>query len=103
MTDPPPLPYRVSYSQRVRDELVRLVARARARGLSPQVLTAVREIDRRLQVYPQFGQPLRNLSVDPAQLWIGVVAPLVVHYVLDEDRREVSVILPFQPLPRSGL
>jgi hypothetical protein len=87
----------------VRDELKALVARARGLGLGPQVRAAVREIDRRLHVYPQFGQPLRDLTVEPARLWIGVVPPLVVQYVLDEERRLVMVVLPLTPLPESGL
>lgn len=103
MDDQSPVPYVVSYSQRVRDELVRLVTRTRGLGLAPTVLAAAREIDRRLRIYPQFGQPLRMLSVGSAQLWVGVVPPLVVHYVLDEDRHRVMVVLPFLTLPRSGL
>jgi hypothetical protein len=98
-----PVPYHVYYSQRVREELVALAARAREVGLGSRVLAAAREIDRRLQLYPQFGQPLRDLSVKPAQLWIGVVPPLVVQYVLDEEKRLVMVVLPFRPLTRSGL
>lgn len=110
MTEPPsspampaPVPYRVSYSGRVRDELKDLIARAKARGLAKQVLAAVKGIDERLRIYPQFGQPLRDLKLEPAQVWIGVVEPLVVHYVLDEARRVVMVAVPFLPLPGSGL
>lgn len=68
-----------------------------------EVLAAIREIERRLQIYPQFGQPLRDLSVEHAQLWIGVVPPLVVQYVVDEDRRNVMLPVPIMPLPNSGL
>jgi hypothetical protein len=32
-----------------------------------------------------------------------VVPPLVVQYVLDEEKRLVMVVLPFRPLTRSGL
>lgn len=95
--------YEVSYSHRVRDELVILVARARGLGLDQQILRAVREIDRRLGIYPQFGGPLRRLSIEPAELWIGIVPPVVVHYVLDEERRSVNVLLPFRTLRQSGL
>lgn len=102
MSDPPP-PYRVSYSGRVRDELERLITHARMRGLAPQVLAALKEIDYRLRVYPQFGEPIRDLARRPLCLWLGCVPPLTVHYVLDEERREVSVVVPFTPLPRSGL
>lgn len=105
MSDPPFTsgPYRVFDSGRVRDELERLVAQARTRGLAPHVLAAVKEIDRRFRVYPQFGQPLRDLNQRPLCLWLGCVPPLSVHYVLDEERRQVSVAVPLTPLPRSGL
>ena len=93
----------MSYSGRVRDALKALVIRARGAGRGPEILAAIREIDRRLQVYPQFGQPLRGLSVDSARLWIGVVPPLVVQYVIDEERRQVSVVLPPSLFPNSGL
>jgi hypothetical protein len=96
--DEQPIPYGVSYSGRVRDEFVELVNRVRPLGLAPRVLAAAREIDRRLHLYPQFGQPLRDLVGVPAQLWIGVVPPLVVQYVLVESRRQVSVVLPFRLL-----
>jgi hypothetical protein len=98
-----PEPYRVSYSEQVRIELRDLISRARGRGLAPQVLAAAREIDKRLHIYPQFGQPLRDLKLEPAQLWVGVVPPLVVQYVLDEERRVVMVTVPIVPTAHSGL
>jgi len=98
-----PLTYHVAYSGRVREALRALIARARSRGLARQVLEAVKEIDDRLRIYPQFGQPLRDLNLEPAQIWIGTVPPLVVQYVLDEERRVVIVMVPFAALPRSGL
>lgn len=98
-----PTPYRVSYSEWVRNELRKLTARAPDRGLGNEVLAAVKEMDWRLHVYPQFGQPLQDLTLEPGQVWIGVVAPLVVRYALFEDRRVVMVAAPILPLPRSGL
>jgi hypothetical protein len=95
--------YRVSYSSRVLDAIKALILRAREIGTAPQVLAAVREIDRRLQIYPQFGQPLQDLSIDSAQIWIGVVSPLVLHYIIDEERRQVMVLLPPSPFSNSGL
>lgn len=105
MNDPvnSPSPYRVTYSGRVRDGLRDLMARARGLGLGPAVRAAILEIDRRLQIYPQFGQPLRDLAIEDAALWIGVVPPLVVQYILDEAGRQVMVVLPLDPLPASGL
>ncbi len=106
MNDPPPTspdPYHVAYSERVRKELVHLVARAKKVGLDQQVIAAVKEIDWRLHIYPQFGEPLQDLALEPAQLWIATVTPLVVRYILDEERRLVMVVVPFLPLPKSGL
>jgi len=98
-----PIPYHVSYTERVRQEARLLAVRARDRGFGQQVLAAIKEIDRLLHLYPQFGQPLFDLKLKPAQLWIGVVPPLVIRYVLDEQRRLVIVAIPFMPLRRSGL
>jgi hypothetical protein len=98
-----PVPYRVAYSERVREELRGLLAKARERGVLAQALEAVKEIDRRLHLYPQFGEPLRELTLESAQLWIGTVPPLVLQYVIDEENRLVIVVAPFRPLPDSGL
>jgi hypothetical protein len=98
-----PEPYRVTYTEHVRRELRNLIARAKKRGLGDQVIAAVRQIDERLRVYPQFGQPLRDLELKPAQLWIGVVPPLVVHYLLDEESRLVIVGAPITPITNSGI
>ena len=98
-----PVPYRVSYSERVRNELRALIIKAQDRGLGRQVLDAAKEMDRRLRIYPQFGQPLKDLTLESGQVWIGVVAPLVVRYALYEDRRIVMVAAPTMPLPHLGL
>jgi hypothetical protein len=98
-----PVPYRVEYSGRVREELRRLAARAVNSGVGQPFFAAIREIDQRLRLYPQFGQPLRDLHQKPLQIWIGVVPPLVVQYILDEERREVTVAVPILPLSRSGI
>jgi hypothetical protein len=66
------------------------------------MLAAVKELDRLLHLYPQVGQPLRDLQLKPAQLWIGVVPPLVAHYFLDEERRLVGVVFTHLMLPKSG-
>lgn len=98
--------YETSYSGRVIDLLREMVARNPAHAAS--ILAAVREIDRRLRIYPQFGQPLHDLSVAGAQLWIATVAPLVVHYVVVEAddsgrQRQVNVVRPFTALPHTGI
>jgi hypothetical protein len=98
-----PVAYKVSYSERVRQELRALISRATAIGRGEEVLQAVQEMDRRLQIYPQFGEPLQNLNLKPLQIWVGVVPPLVVKYVLDEERKQVMIGVPIMPLPKSGL
>lgn len=98
-----PISYQVAYSEYVRNELKKLIARAKERGLDSQVRAAAREIDRHLHEYPQFGQPLRDLSIESSQLWVGVVPPLVVHYAIYEEERLVLVTIPIAPLSRSGL
>ena len=98
-----PAPYRVSYTERVRPELKELLTRAEAAGLGPQVRAAVTEIHARLRVYPQFGEPLRDLVTQPQTMWHATVPPVVVEYVLDETRRLVLVAVPFRLLPDSGL
>jgi hypothetical protein len=95
--------YRVVYSGYVRDQLKALLARASAINLRQEVAGAVRDIDARLRVYPQFGQPLQDLKTEGETAWVGVVEPLVVRYVIDEPRRLVFVLVPFQPLSRLGL
>lgn len=105
MSEPPaaPVPYRVVYSEHVRTRLRQLVAHAKRRGLAREVLEAVKEIDRRLRIFPQFGQPLLDLTHEPGQLCLGVVPPLVVRFALHEERRLVFVTTPLAPLPRAGL
>ncbi len=98
--------YAVSYSGRVVDLLREMIARNPTHAA--RILAAFREIDHRLRVYPQFGQPLRGLSAPGATLWIGVVEPLVVQYVLVEGDgegrgRQVMVVRPFTPFPHSGI
>jgi hypothetical protein len=103
--------YRVTCSRRVLDELKELILRNP--GHASSIGAAALEIDRRLHIYPQFGQPLRDLRVKPAQLWIATLPPLSLQYVLleyDDDKRtetglhgEVIIVRPFMPFPRSGI
>jgi hypothetical protein len=95
----PPPRYRVIYSARVSNELEDLIRRARLQGQDREVRDAAREIDRRLRIYPQFGQPLRDLQRESSQIWIGFVDPLVVQYSIHEDIRQVWVTVPIRSLP----
>ena len=98
-----PVHYQVAYSEYVRKELRKLIARAEERGLGSQVSAAVREIDRHLHEYPQFGQPLIDLQHEQAQIWLATVPPLVVRYAIYESRREVWIVTPIQAMSGSGL
>jgi uncharacterized protein YaaR (DUF327 family) len=70
--------YQVVYWEFVRNELKKLIARAKKRGLNAQVHTAVKEIDQRLHIFPQFGDLLADLSLAPGQLRMGTVPPLEI-------------------------
>ena len=97
-----PVPYRVVYSGQVRDGIKALVARAKTAGLGQETLRAVKQIDRLLHLYPQFGEPLRDLKAIGHTEMIGTVQPLFVRYVIDEARRTVFVVHPIEPLPHVG-
>jgi hypothetical protein len=105
VTDTPdtPAPYRVVFSERARQSIRELAARARAVGLGEQVLDAVKEIDRLLRLYPQFGDPLADLAHEVGQSWVGAIHPLVVRYAVYDERRLVVVAVPLLPLPGTGL
>ena len=86
-----PTPYRVSYSERVRQRLLALADIARQRGDAEEFLAALREFHRRLCVYPQFGEPLTDLTREAGQIWIGIVHPLAMRYGVFDERRAVMV------------
>jgi hypothetical protein len=65
------------------------------------VITALKEFDRRLRIYPQFGEPLVDLKKEPGQVWIGTVRPLAMRYGVLEDRRLVIVAAIPVLLPKS--
>jgi hypothetical protein len=97
-------PYLVVYSGLCRDELKRLLARARVKERVSEVAQAVQGIHTQLQWIPlDFGQPLKDYVNLNMIEYIGVCAPLVVKYSVDEARRIVYVTLPFDLLSRSGL
>lgn len=93
MSDPAaaPLPYVVSYTDAVQDRLRELAVAARARGDGEAFLAALREFDRRLRVYPQFGDPLTDLRRHTGQVRLGTVPPLAMRYGVYEELRQVIV------------
>ena len=93
MSEAPSL-YSVSYSGRALDSVRALISQATGLGLRPEVETALLEIDRCLTIYPQFGEPFRDLSATPGTEWLAFAGPLVVRYVLIEQTRQVWVVRP---------
>lgn len=98
-----PVPYQVIYSEQVRTELKALSSKAVSCGLGHLVLDALKKIDARLAIYPQFGEPLCDLKTVGETLWIGAIWPLVVRYVIDDNLRKVLIVAPFKPFARLGL
>ncbi len=96
-----PVPYRVVYSERVRQRLLALAEAARERGDGEAFLAAVTEFHRRLSLYPQFGEPLYDLTQEPGQVWLGIVRPLAMRYGVFDERRLVMVTRIPVLLPRS--
>jgi hypothetical protein len=93
----------VAYSGWVQDALRQLVTRAGTSGHAVEVVAAIKEIDRRLHVYPQLGDPLIDLTHESGQIRIGTVPPLVVRYAVYEDSRLVIVTRPVEVLSGSGI
>ena len=97
-----PVPYRVVYSERVRQRLLGLADVARDRGDGEEFVGALKEFDRRLCLYPQFGEPLIDLTQEPGQVWLGTVRPLTMRYSVLDERRVVMVTELPVLLPKSG-
>jgi hypothetical protein len=97
-----PVPYHVAYQEVVRNHLWSLVPLAKDRGWAPELGAALKKMDRILHIYPQYGEPLRDLELKPAQLWIAAFTPLVARYVLDEAKRVVIVVYSAAILPKLG-
>jgi len=91
VTSDAPTPYRVSYSEAVQQRLKDLAAVARERGDGKEFLAALREFDRRLRLYPQFGDPLVDLLTEAGQVRLGAVPPLTMRYGVAEEQRLVMV------------
>jgi hypothetical protein len=85
----------------VRQRLLALADVARERGDGEAFLAAVKEFDRRLRLYPQFGEPLIDLTHELGQVWIGIVRPLAVRYGVFDERRMVMVAAIPVLLPKS--
>ena len=94
--------YDLSVSGRVYERLLELSDAAAARGDGEPFLAALAEFRRRLRVYPQFGDPLVDLSAEQGQMRLGVVPPLAMRYGVYESKRLVlltalPVLMPRTP------
>ena len=92
----------VTVSGRVFDKVRELATKATARGDGEAFLAALREFDRRLRVYPQFGDPLIDLWEPTGQIRLGIVPPLAMRYAVFEERRLVLVVALPVLLPRQS-
>lgn len=84
-----PTPYRVEYTGLVLRHLRLLASEASSRGDGPAFVAALREFHRRLTIYPQFGDPILDLTVQQGQIRLGIVRPLAMRYGVFEERRLV--------------
>jgi hypothetical protein len=101
VSEPPhhPVLYRVIYSELVRTELRNsLLPRAKALGLGPETLRALKKLDHILHIYPEYGEPLLQGTTERIQVRVVTVPPLCLLYGLDQDRRLVYVCRPFKLL-----
>ena len=96
-----PVPYQVVYSEQVRQRLLALADVARERGDGEAFLAALKEFHRRLCLYPQFGEPLIELTQELDQVWMGIVRPLAMRYGVFDERRVVMVAALPVLLPKS--
>jgi hypothetical protein len=74
---------------------------ALARGDGEAFAAAYRELDRLLRLYPQFGDPLIDLTAVPGIIYNGIIPPLSIRYGVYEDRRLVLVVAMPVLLPRA--
>ncbi len=85
----PPVPYTVEYSSFVLQHLRLLAREVATRGDGPAFAAALREFHRRLELFPQFGDPIMDLSVEEGQIRLGIIRPLCMRYGVYEERRLV--------------
>ena len=96
--------YQVAYSERVRRRLAEMGAEAARRGDREAFAAALKDFDGKLHLYPQFGDPLRDLVIERAALYNGIIRPLCMRNAVYENERLVVVVgIPvLMPMTRDG-
>jgi hypothetical protein len=82
-------PYRLVYSEAVKRCLRELSDAAFSRGDGPVFTAALKEFDRLLRLYPQFGDPLSDLQAGGGQVRLGIIRPISMRYGVNENLRIV--------------
>jgi hypothetical protein len=90
----------VVYSDLVKERLLALAGEATIRGDGEAFLVALKAFLVRLHIYPQFGDPIIDLTQESGQIRVGIIRPLTIRYGVYEDRRLVLVGVPPVLLPR---
>ena len=92
-------PYRVVYSEAVRNALKALCERAARGSRGEEILSAVRTIDEQLRSDPLgFGDPWHDLPAARLTVMIRVFPPLVVSYAVHKEK-PVVFVKHFRPFP----
>jgi hypothetical protein len=81
--------------------LLALADKARERGDGEAFVAALKEFHRLLGLFPQFGEPLLDLTQEVGQVWLGIVRPLAMRYGVFDERRVVMVVEVPVLLPKS--
>ena len=90
-TDSPAL-YQVVYSGFVERRLEELAEEALARGDGVGFAASLAKFRRLLALYPQFGDPLIDLTAEPGIIHNGIIRPLSMRYGVLEERKLVLVV-----------
>src|SRR5438105_4484811 len=96
MTNLPVRSYQVVYADPVQAALDALIRGAGERAL--ELVLAFREADHILKIYPQFGEPTRDLALGITEYGAGF-GPLFIRYTVDEPNSSVYVNDPIQDCP----
>src|SRR5262245_44112445 len=96
-------PYRVVWSERIREAVRRMSRKALQIGLGKQLLSALKHITQALALEPlAWGDPYFRMKASRLVLHHGTRWPVHVYYGVHEERPLV-LVKDILPLPGSGL